>query len=320
MSNFYWNRKHIVDIGNLSVKEIEIIMDLTDRFFVGLEQSKIEEPILKGKKVLTLFYENSTRTRCSFELAAKNLGAETIDISVATSAVKKGETLADTVDNLVAMGVDAVVVRHSSSGICEQLARTLFKEIPVLNAGDGLHEHPSQGLLDFYTMRKALKDIKGKKITIVGDILHSRVAHSNISLLNKFGADVHIVGPSTLLPFGIEKMGVTKHHFLEPAIENADLIMMLRMQLERQKAGIIPSLGEYINLYGLTRDKMQQYCKPGVFVMHPGPMNRAVEISSDLADDPKCSLILDQVKSGVAVRMALLTLTLKGGMINENVA
>lgn len=320
MSNFYWERKHIVDIGNLSVKEIEIIMDLTDRFFVGLKQSKIEEPILKGKKLLTLFYENSTRTRCSFELAAKNLGAEVIDVSVATSAVKKGETLADTVDNLVAMGVDAVVVRHSSSGICDQLARSLTKEIPVLNAGDGLHEHPSQGLLDFHTMRRALKDVKGKKITIVGDILHSRVAHSNISLLNKFGADVHIVGPSTLLPMGIEKMGVTKHHFLEPGIQDADLIMMLRMQLERQKDGIIPSLGEYVKLYGLTREKLERYCKPDVFIMHPGPMNRAIEITSDLADDPKCSLILDQVTSGVAVRMALLTLTLTGGYLNENVA
>lgn len=320
MMSGYWNRKHILDIESLSVDEIHKIMETTDSFFSLLQNPTSKVPLLTGKVVLTLFYENSTRTRCSFELAAKKLGADTIDISVATSAVKKGETIADTVDNLVAMGTNAVIVRHSASGICHQLARALRDEITVLNAGDGINEHPSQGLLDFHTMRRYIGDVRGKKITIVGDILHSRVAHSNITLLNKFGADVHIVGPSTLLPANVEMMGVTKHHTLEPAIDGADLVMMLRMQLERQKSGIIPSLGEYISLYGLTREKLNKYAKPGVYVMHPGPMNRAVEITSDLADDPDCSIILDQVTSGVAVRMALLSLTLTGGGLHENVA
>ncbi|MEW5821099.1 MAG: aspartate carbamoyltransferase catalytic subunit [Cyanobacteriota bacterium] len=320
MTRGYWKKNHILDIESLSVGEIHEIMKTTDSFFKLLQSPQSKVPLLNGKVVLSLFYENSTRTRCSFELAAKKLGADTLDISVATSAVKKGETLVDTVDNIVAMGADAVIIRHSASGICHQLAKALRKDIAVLNAGDGINEHPSQGLLDFHTMKRYVKDVKGKKITIVGDILHSRVAHSNIVLLNKFGADVHIVGPSTLLPSNVEKLGVTKHHTLEPAIENADIIMMLRMQLERQKSGIIPSLGEYINLYGLNREKLEKYTKPGVLIMHPGPMNRSVEITSDLADDPNYSIILDQVTSGVAVRMALLSLTITGGGLYENVA
>jgi aspartate carbamoyltransferase catalytic subunit len=320
MSSVKWQKKHILDIENLSVEEIQTIMETADRFFYLMEQPVPKANVLKGKTVLLMFYENSTRTSCSFELAAKNLGAEVVKISVATSAVKKGETLADTVDNLVAMGTDAVVVRHSASGVCHQLAKALQKEITVLNAGDGNHEHPSQALLDFHTMRRHLGDVRGKKIVIAGDILHSRVARSNIQLLTKFGADVHLVGPSTLLPPEVEKLGVTKHYSLEEGIANADLIMMLRIQLERQKGGIFPSIGEYSKLWGLTDDKIKRFAKPGVFIMHPGPMNRAIEIASDVADNPDYSLILDQVTSGVAVRMALLSLTLTGGGLDEHAA
>jgi aspartate carbamoyltransferase catalytic subunit len=321
MSNLNWTRKHIVDIESLSVEEILTIMETTDSFFNLLQQPVSKVPLLEGKVVLLLFYENSTRTSCSFELAAKNLGAEVVKISVATSAVKKGETLADTVDNLVAMGTDAVVIRHSASGIHHQLIRALRKEITVMNAGDGNHEHPSQALLDFHTMRRYLGDIKDKKITIAGDILHSRVARSNIHLLNKFGADVHVVGPSTLLPMGIEEMGVTRHYCLDEAIKDSDLIMMLRIQLERQKGGIFPSIGEYNKLWGLTDLKIKKNAKPGCYIMHPGPMNRGVEIASDVADNPEYSIILDQVTSGVAVRMALLSLTLTGGgLVHEHAA
>ena len=321
MNNLYWQKKHILDIENLSVEEIKTIIDTTDRFFNVLKQPVSKVPLLKGKTVLLLFYENSTRTRCSFELAAKNLGADVVNISVATSAVKKGETLADTVDNLVAMGTDAVVIRHSASGVCHQLAKALKKEISILNAGDGNHAHPSQALLDYYTMRQAIKDVRNKKITIVGDIFHSRVARSNIQLLTKLGADVHVVGPSTLIPINIDKMGVTSHHKIEPALEGADIVMGLRIQLERQKTGPFPSLGEYTRLYGLTTERIKQLAKPDVFIMHPGPMNRGVEITSEVADNTDNSLILDQVTSGVAVRMALLSLTLTGGgLINENVA
>lgn len=320
MSHPYWERKHILDIESLSIEEINKIMETTDRFFDFINNPVSKTNLLEGKVVLVLFYENSTRTRCSFELAAKKLGADVLNIAVATSAVKKGETLADTVDNLVAMKTDAVVVRHTAPGVCHQLARALRKEITVLNAGDGNHEHPSQALLDYHTMLRHTGNVKGKKIAICGDILHSRVARSNIYLLNKFGADVHVCGPTTLLPLDIDKLGVTKHHSMSTAIKDADIIMMLRIQLERQKGGLFPSIGEFVELYGLTREKLNKYAKPGAFIMHPGPMNRAVEIASDVADDPEYSLILDQVTSGIAVRMALLSLTLTGGGLNGNVA
>lgn len=308
-----WKSKHILDIENLSVEEIETIMEATDRFFVSITKEDYKSEILRGKKVLLLFYENSTRTRCSFELAAKNLGAEVVNIEVATSAVKKGETLVDTIDNLVAMGINAVVIRHSASGIHHQVARTLRKQIAVLNAGDGNHAHPTQALLDFHTMRRHAGDVKGKKIVIGGDILHSRVARSNIVLLNKFGADVHLLAPPTLLPKDVEKMGVTCHHNIDEGITDADIIMMLRIQLERQKGALFPP-GEFVKLFGLTREKVEKYAKPDALIMHPGPMNRGIEITSDMADDPEQSVILDQVTSGVAVRMALLALTINGGV------
>lgn len=308
-----WKSKHILDIESLSVEEIETIMEATDRFFVSITKEDYKCELLRGKKVLLLFYENSTRTRCSFELAAKNLGAEVVNIEVATSAVKKGETLVDTIDNLVAMGVNAVVIRHSASGVHHQVAKTLRKQISVLNAGDGNHAHPSQALLDYHTMRRHLGDLRGKKIVIGGDILHSRVARSNIVLLNKVGADVHLAGPPTLLPRDVERMGATCHYNFNEAIKDADAVMMLRIQLERQKGAIFPT-GEYTKLFGLSREKLAKYAKPGALIMHPGPMNREVEITSDMADDPQQSVILDQVTSGVAVRMALLALTINGGV------
>ena len=320
MSKLTWNRKHFIDIDSLTEEDIREIVEQADTFLEVLKRPVKKVPVLKGKTIVTLFYENSTRTRCSFELAAKNLSADTIDISVATSAVKKGETLVDTADNLIAMGVDAVIIRHGASGICHQLTRAVGNKATIINAGDGWHGHPSQAMLDYYTMRKHIGSVEGKKISIIGDIIHSRVARSNIELLNKLGADVHICGPSTLIPLEIEKMGVTTHYALEEAISEADVIMMLRMQLERHDSGIIPSLGEYTNLYCLTKEKLEKFANPDVYIMHPGPMNRAVEIASDVADDPNRSLILDQVNNGLAIRMSILYLTLTGGGLQANVA
>lgn len=313
VANICFKGRHILDIESLSVEEINSIMELSNLYYSSIKKENFKCGLLRTKKVLLLFYENSTRTRCSFELAAKNLGAEIVNIEVATSAVKKGETLVDTIDNLVAMGIDAVVVRHSAAGVLHQVAKTMRKSVSLLNAGDGNHAHPSQALLDYHTMLRHIGDVKGKKITIVGDILHSRVARSNIVLLNKFGANVHVVGPQTLLPVDIERMGVTRHHNFEEGIIDSDVIMMLRVQLERQKGALFPP-GEYSKLYCLTREKLEKFAKPETIVMHPGPMNRTVEIASDVADDPHLSVILDQVTSGVAVRMALLTLTINGGV------
>lgn len=310
-----WKGKHILDIESMSVDEINTITSESEKFFQILKGSNSKLNLLNGKVVLLLFYENSTRTRCSFETAAKKLGADILNISVETSAVKKGETLADTVDNVAAIGANAAVIRHSSSGICHQLIKAKQKEISILNAGDGNHEHPSQALLDYFTMKQHIQDLKGKKIAIVGDIYHSRVARSNIHLLNKVGADVHVAGPSTLLPVDIDKLNVTKHFKIETALDGADVVMMLRIQLERQKSGIFPSIGEYSKLYALTSERVKKYTKPETLIMHPGPMNRTVEITSEVADCER-SLILDQVTSGVAVRMALLSLTLTGGGID----
>jgi len=324
--SFTWTRRHILDAASLSPEEILQIMAEAQTFSEILQRPVKKVPVLRGKVIVNLFYENSTRTRTSFELAGKYLSADTINFGVSTSSVKKGETLIDTAETLLAMGTDAVVIRHSSSGVCHQLAQFFGNRVSVLNAGDGYHEHPSQALLDLFSLQQRIGSVAGKKVTIVGDILHSRVARSNIHVLNKMGAEVHVVGPQTLLPPEIHKLGCQVHTRLDPAIENADVVMCLRLQLERQKSGLIPSLAEYASLYGINRERLVKWAKPGVALMHPGPMNRGIEISSDVADDPEFSLITHQVANGVSVRMALLHLVLgtqaqqKGDLNYETVA
>jgi len=290
-----WTRRHLVDAYSLTVEEILAVMAEAK----ALEGIKL--PLLAGKVMANLFYENSTRTRTSFELAAKYLSAEVVNLDIATSSVQKGENLVDTVETLAAMGVDALVIRHPSSGVCQQLVSHFKNRVSIINAGDGMHEHPSQGLLDLYTMLEKLQTVAGKKIVIVGDILHSRVARSNLHILTKLGAQVHLVGPPSLLPPHIP------HIPLDEALKDADVVMGLRLQLERQASGLIPSLAEYRELYGINSQRLE-LAKPGVLVMHPGPMNRGIEITSDVADT---SLIQQQVRNGVIVRMAILKLLLQ---------
>lgn len=321
-----WTRMHILDGASLTRDEIMQVMAETQTFSEILQRPVKKVPVLRGKVIVNMFYENSTRTRTSFELAGKYLSADTINFGVSTSSVKKGETLIDTAETLLAMGTDAVVIRHSSSGVCHQLAQYFGNRVCVLNAGDGYHAHPTQALLDLYSMLQRMDTVEGKKIVIVGDILHSRVARSNIQVLSKLGADVHVVGPSTLLPPGISQFGCTVHTRLEEALQDADVVMCLRLQLERQTSGLIPALSEYTQTFGITRTRLEQFAKPGALVMHPGPMNRNIELSSDLADDPDISLITNQVANGVSVRMALLHLVLgaqslaKGEILDETVA
>lgn len=321
-----WNRVHLTDAASLTPDEIFQVMAEAQTFAEILQRPVKKVPILRGKVIVNMFYENSTRTRTSFELAGKYLSADTINFGVSTSSVKKGETLIDTAETLLAMGTDAVIIRHSSSGVCHQLARFFGDRVAVINAGDGYHEHPTQALLDLFSLLQRMDSVADKKIAIVGDILHSRVARSNIHVLGKLGAEVHVVGPSTLLPVDIHKLGCQVHTNLEPAIQDADVVMCLRLQLERQKSGLIPSLAEYAQLYGINRERLETFTKPGVTLMHPGPMNRGVEISSDVADDPKYSIITHQVANGISVRMAILHLLLgahsqtKGELLYETVA
>lgn len=305
-----WTRRHVIDSASLTVAEVEEVLRTAKTFSEILTRPIKKVPTLRGKVIANMFYENSTRTLSSFDLAGKYLSADTLNFSVSTSSVKKGESLIDTAKTLLAMGVDAMVIRHSSSGCCHQLARFFGDRLAILNAGDGQHDHPTQGLLDLYSIQERIGDIKGKKIVLVGDVAHSRVARSNIPLLQLFGADVHVVAPSTLLPNQIERMGCTPHTKVEEALEGADIVMCLRLQLERQKAGLIPSLSEYSKLYSITHERLTRLCKPDVTIMHPGPMNRGVEISSEVADDTNISIITNQVTSGVAIRMALLYLVL----------
>lgn len=304
-----FERKDILGIKDLSVDEINLILE-TAESFLEISTRKIKKvPTLRGKTVINLFYEASTRTRTSFEIAGKRLSADTINISSSTSSVVKGETLIDTARNLEAMNPDVIVIRHSASGAPHLLASLVRQSI--INAGDGAHEHPTQALLDMMTIRERKGKISGLKVAIVGDIEHSRVARSNIYGLTKMGADVVLAGPATMLPCDIEKMGVKVFSKLEDAITHADVVMMLRIQLERQKQNIFPSLREYSRHFCLN-SKNISLAKKDVIIMHPGPVNRGVEISPDLADDPSRSVILDQVNKGVAVRMALLYL-LTGG-------
>jgi aspartate carbamoyltransferase catalytic subunit len=305
-----FEKKDILGIKDLSVDEINLILE-TAESFLEISTRKIKKvPTLRGKTIINLFYEASTRTRTSFEIAGKRLSADTINISSSTSSVVKGETLIDTARNLEAMNPDVIVIRHSAAGAPHLLA-SLVKQ-SIINAGDGAHEHPTQALLDMMTIKEHKGKLAGLKVAIIGDIEHSRVARSNIYGLFKMGAQVVLAGPATMLPRDIEQMGVKVYTKLEDAITNADVVMMLRIQLERQKQSIFPSLREYSQHYCLNRNNIK-LAKKDVIVMHPGPINRGVEISPDIADDPSYSVILDQVNKGVAVRMALLYLLTGGG-------
>jgi aspartate carbamoyltransferase catalytic subunit len=304
-----FKKKDILGIKDLSIDEINLILE-TAESFLEISTRKIKKvPTLRGKTIINLFYEASTRTRTSFEIAGKRLSADTINISASTSSVVKGETLIDTARNLEAMNPDVIVLRHSAAG-APQLLASLVKQ-SIINAGDGAHEHPSQALLDMMTIKEHKGKISGLKVAIVGDIEHSRVARSNIYGLSSMGAHVVLAGPAMMLPRDIEQMGVKVFSRIEDAIADADVVMMLRIQLERQKQNIFPSLREYAQHYCLNRKNIKLAAKD-VIVMHPGPINRGVEISPDIADDPSYSVILDQVNKGVAVRMALLYL-LTGG-------
>jgi aspartate carbamoyltransferase catalytic subunit len=308
-------RKDLLGIAELSPEEIELILDTAEAMKeVGTRPIK-KVPALRGKTVVNLFYEPSTRTRTSFEIAEKRLSADTLNIAIGTSSVVKGETLADTALNLEAMSPDMIVLRHASSGACHFLSRVCRSAI--INAGDGMHEHPTQALLDAFTIRERKKKLAGLKIAIVGDLLHSRVLRSNIHLLTKLGADVWVCGPPTLIPTDVRRFGVTATSIVDDAVRDADVIMLLRIQLERMEGAYFPSLREYFRVFGMTEARML-LAKSDVMIMHPGPMNRGVEIASEVADGPY-SVILDQVANGVAVRMAVLYL-LAGGVEHEEAA
>jgi aspartate carbamoyltransferase catalytic subunit len=307
--------KDLLGIADLSGEEISLILDTAEAMKeIGSRPIK-KVPALRGKTVVNLFYEPSTRTRTSFEIAEKRLSADTLNIAIASSSVVKGETLADTALNLEAMQPDMIVLRHSSSGACHLLSRICRSGI--INAGDGMHEHPTQALLDAFTIRERKKRLAGLKVAIVGDLLHSRVLRSNIHLLTKVGADVWVCGPPTLIPTDIARFGVRATSKVDEAVADADVIMLLRIQLERMEGAFFPSLREYFNVFGMTEARLGR-AKPDVIIMHPGPMNRGVEIASEVADGPY-SVILDQVANGVAVRMAVLYL-LAGGVEHETAA
>lgn len=301
--------RDILALEEMPREDMELILDTAGSMKEIIYRPIKKVPTLRGKTVVTLFYEASTRTRTSFELAAKYMSADTVSIATATSSVQKGETLKDTARTLRVMGSDCVIMRHPVSGSCHFLARVL--DIPVINGGDGMHEHPTQGLLDMFTMREKKGRLEGLRVAIIGDIYHSRVARSNIWGLKKMGASVVVCGPATLLPPEIEKMGVEATTRVEEAVKDADVVMVLRLQLERQQRGLFPSAREYSRLWGITRERLN-LAKPDALLMHPGPMNRGIEIASEVADSPQ-STIEDQVTNGVAVRMAILYLLLGGG-------
>ena len=310
-----WERRHLLDIQSLSAEEILTVLDTARAFKAVSERAIKKVPALRGKTVVNLFVEPSTRTRISFELAAQRLTADIINFSAEASSLKKGETLKDTARNLQALNADIIVIRHSASGAPHFLAR--FLEASVINAGDGAHEHPTQALLDAFTIREKKGRIEGLNVTILGDILYSRVARSNIWAMTKLGARVTLCGPSTLVPRVFEQLGCRVTYDVNEAIADADIINLLRIQHERQRKTMFPSIGEYTQLYGLTKARLAQ-TKPDALIMHPGPINRGVEIDSDVADS-KRSLITDQVTNGLAVRMAVLFL-INGGQGPQGVA
>ncbi|HEV8400181.1 MAG TPA: aspartate carbamoyltransferase catalytic subunit [Gemmatimonadales bacterium] len=300
--------KDLTGLEFLSAEQIRLILDTAEPFKEVSERPIKKVPALRGKTIVNLFFEASTRTRISFEFAEKRLSADTVNVAVSGSSVSKGETLVDTAKNLEAMRIDMVVIRHGASGAAQFLGRRIRSN--VINAGDGKHEHPTQGLLDMLTIRDKVGHIEGVKVCLVGDILHSRVARSNLWGLTKLGAEVAVCGPRSLLPRGIEGLGVRVFGRIEEAIEWADVLNVLRLQLERMEKGFIPSLREYYRVFGVTMERLERAPK-SLIIMHPGPMNRGVEIDSRVADGPH-SVILDQVTNGVAVRMAVLYL-LAGG-------
>jgi aspartate carbamoyltransferase catalytic subunit len=304
-----WNRRHLLSLEELSADEIRLILDQADAFKEVSTRSVKKVPALRGRVVVNAFFEDSTRTRTSFALAAQRLSADIIDFSEKTSSTSKGETLIDTARNIEAMGVDVMVVRHRAAGSAQYLSRNV--KCSVVNAGDGAHEHPTQGLLDVYTMRERFGRIEGLKVAIVGDIANSRVVRSNLWALTKLGAEVILVGPPTLVPKSFEQLGAKVVYDFDSIIGEVDVVNMLRVQFERVKTSQFPSVREFTRLYGLTWDRFQR-CKKDVFVMHPGPMNRGIEIQSDIADGPQ-SGILQQVTNGLAVRMAVLYLVTSVG-------
>ena len=296
--------KHLIDIADLTREEIVGLMDEADRFREALDGREIKKlPTLRGRTVMTLFYENSTRTRSSFETAGKWMSADVINLSASSSSVKKGESLKDTAATLEAIGADAIIMRHPASG-ASQLLRTWLPETSIINAGDGQHQHPTQALLDAVTMRQHIGDVAGKTVLIVGDILHSRVARSNVDLLHTLGAEVVLVAPPTLLPTGVQYWPARVSHNFDAEVEQADVVMMLRVQAERMHGGFFPSHREYATLYGLSKDRANRM-KDSALIMHPGPMLRGMEINFDVADRDN-AVVLGQVSNGVYTRMAVL--------------
>ena len=313
MNGKKWSRKDLLGLRDLSKEEIELVLETAKSFNEISGRSVKKVPALRGKTVANLFFEPSTRTRISFELAAKRLSADTIHVAQSTSSIVKGETLKDTARNIEALKVDVVVMRHNASGAPHRLAPEL--KASVINAGDGINEHPTQALLDMFTIREKKGTIKGLNITFVGDILHSRVTRSNIWGLTKLGAKVTVCGPKTLLPPDVEKLGVRVTTDLKDAVKDADVINLLRIQLERQKESFFPSIREYVTGYQINSEILK-YAKPNVTIMHPGPVNRGIEITSDIVDGP-FSVILDQVTLGLAVRMAVLYLLSGASQIDK---
>jgi len=307
-----FNQRHLLGIADLSPQEILYLLDRADDAVSVSRQLEKKKSVLRGRTQINLFFEASTRTQSSFELAGKRLGADVMNMSVASSSVKKGETLIDTAMTLNAMQPDLLVVRHQSAGAVELLANKV--ECSVINAGDGAHEHPTQALLDALTIRRNKGSIAGLIVTICGDILHSRVARSNIILLNALGARVRVVAPSTLLPRNVEQLGVEVFRTMEEGLKDSDIVMMLRLQRERMAGALIPSVREYFRYYGLDGDKLS-HAKSDALVMHPGPMNRGVEIASEIADGPQ-SVIETQVEMGVAIRMAIIEVLMENGGAN----
>lgn len=331
MENTPWTRRHILSLIDFTTAEYETVLRTATSFQKVLSGRTKKVPALQGRVVANMFFEPSTRTRSSFELAAKRLSADILNFSPGSSSLSKGETILDTAKTYLAMGADIMVIRHQEAGVPQAIATEMDRlnsGVTILNAGDGLHQHPSQGLLDLFTLASFLDPdnprlelLAGKKIAIVGDILHSRVARSNIYSLTAAGAEVHLAAPPTLLPKvflemvgGDSKGKLFLHWDLDPALENADFVMALRLQKERMTGNFIPTLREYHQLFGITRDRLKK-CHPDVKILHPGPTNRGVEITSDLMDDPNLSLISQQVTSGVSTRMALLYLI---GISSEN--
>ena len=304
----------LLGIEELDRAEIDAILARAKDFQPVQSQSLKKLDTLRGKMIVNLFFEASTRTRTSFEIAAKRLGADAVSITASGSSVSKGESLVDTLNTLAAMRPDAIVMRHSASGAPHFLARYL--EIPIINAGDGTHEHPTQALLDALTIRRRKGRLEGLTVAICGDVLHSRVARSNIHLLGTMGSRVRVVGPPTLMPAEAERLGVEVFHDMERGLAGADIVMMLRLQRERMQRGLVPSAREYFRFFGLDAAKLA-FAKPDALVMHPGPMNRGVEIDSAVADDPQRSVIKEQVEMGVAVRMAVLDTLSRGHGRNE---